>query len=49
MSGDVGLNNEPIIFYSEKMTKSKMIVLKHKGIKFNLYNKVMKTMRENYE
>ena len=49
MSGDVGLENEPIIFYSKEMTKSKLVVLKHKGVKFNLYNKVMKTMRENYE
>ena len=49
MSGDVGLDYEPIIFYSKKMTRSKMIVLQHKGVKFNLYNKVMKTMRENYE
>jgi len=42
MSGDAGLENEPIIFYSTEMTISKMIVLKHKGIKFNLYNKVIK-------
>ena len=49
MSGDVGLDYEPIIFYSKKMTRAKMVVLKHKGVKFNLYSKVMKTMRENYE
>ena len=49
MSGDVGLDNEPIIFYSKEMTRAKMVVLKHKRVKFNLYNKVMKTMRENYE
>ena len=49
MSGDVGLDNEPIIFYSKKMTRAKMVLLQHKGVKFNLYNKVMKTMRENYE
>ena len=49
MSGDVGLDNEPIIFYSKEMTKAKMVVLKHKGVKLNLYSKVMKTMRENYE
>ena len=42
MSGDAGLENEPIIFYSREMTMSKMILLKHKGIKFNLYNKVIK-------
>ena len=42
MSGDAGLENEPIIFYSTEMTMSKMILLKHKGIKFSLYNKVIK-------
>tara|TARA_R100000900_G_C3215593_1_gene139607 strand:- start:14 stop:160 length:147 start_codon:yes stop_codon:yes gene_type:complete len=42
MSGDIGLHNEPVIFYSEYMTASKVIVLKHKGIKFDLYNKVVK-------
>ena len=42
MSGDVGLENEPVIFYSEEMTMAKMIVLEQKGIKLNLYNKVSK-------
>lgn len=42
MSGDLGLENEPVIFYSEKMTMSKMILLDHKGIKLNLYTKVIK-------
>ena len=32
MSGDVGLE-QPIIFYTKKMTESKKIVLEHKGIK----------------
>jgi|TARA_B100000965_G_scaffold321621_1_gene282985 hypothetical protein len=49
MSGDVGLENEPIIFYSKEMTKSKLVVLKHKGVKFNLYNEAMKTMKETHE
>lgn len=49
MSGDVGLDNEPIIFYSKKMTRSKMILLQHKGVKFNLYSKVMKTIKETHE
>ena len=49
MSGDVGLDNEPIIFYSKKMTRAKMIVLQHKGVKFNLYNKAMKTLQETHE
>ena len=34
MSGDAGLN-EPIIFYSKKMTESKIILLSLKGIKLN--------------
>ena len=42
MSGDVSLQDEPIIFYSEKMTMAKMVVLEQKGIKLNLYNKISK-------
>ena len=42
MSGDVSLQDEPIIFYSKKMTMAKMIVLEQKGIKLNLYNKISK-------
>ena len=42
MSGDIGLQDEPIIFYSKKMTISKIIVLKHKGIEFDLYKKIVK-------
>lgn len=42
MSGDVGPENEPVIFYSEQMTMSKMILLNHKGIKLKLYTKVLK-------
>ena len=34
MSGDVGLD-EPIIFYTKKMTKTKVVLLKKKGIKLN--------------
>ena len=30
MSGDVGLQDEPILFYSEEMTVAKKIVLQHK-------------------
>ena len=36
MSGDVNLQEEPVIFYSEEMTMVKMIVLKQKGIKLKL-------------
>ncbi len=31
MSGDIGLE-QPIIFYSKEMTKTKQVLLKHKGI-----------------
>ena len=34
MSGDFGLD-EPIIFYTKKMTKTKVVLLKQKGIKLN--------------
>ena len=34
MSGDVGLD-EPIIFYTKKMTKTKVVLLNQKGIKLN--------------
>ena len=42
MSGDVSLQDEPVIFYSEEITMAKMIVLKQKGIKLKLYSKVLK-------
>ena len=42
MSGDVSLQDEPVIFYSEEMTMAKMVVLKQKGIKLKLYTKVIK-------
>ena len=42
MSGDISLKDEPVIFYSKYMTASKVILLKHKGIKFSLYHKVIK-------
>ena len=35
MSGDVGLE-QPIIFYDMKMTETKMVLLSHRGIKFNI-------------
>ena len=34
MSGDVGLD-EPISFYTKKMTKTKVVLLNKKGIKLN--------------
>ena len=47
MSGDVGLQDEPILFYSEEMTVAKLIVLKHKGVKYSLYSKEMKKIQES--
>ena len=32
MSGDIGLDDQSIVFYTKKMTESKKILLKHKGI-----------------
>ena len=34
MSGDAGLD-EPVIFYSKKLTESKIVLLSLKGIKLN--------------
>ena len=42
MSGDVSLQEEPVIFYSDEMTLAKMVVLEQKGIKLSLYNKSSK-------
>ena len=33
MSGDVGLHEQPIVFYHEQMTEAKKIILRHKEIK----------------
>ena len=46
MSGDVGLKNEPVIFYSEEMTMAKLILLRHKGISISLYNKTIEKINE---
>jgi len=46
MSGDPGLKDEPILFYSEEMTVSKMILLKHKGIRIDLYIQTKKKLEE---
>ena len=49
MSGDLQhcLDDEPILFYDEQMTVPKLIVLKHKGIEFDMYKKVMKKIHKN--
>tara|TARA_B100000212_G_scaffold258414_1_gene198476 strand:- start:191 stop:343 length:153 start_codon:yes stop_codon:yes gene_type:complete len=46
MSGDFGLQHEPILFYSEEITISKLILLQHKGIKLDLYCQVMEKLGE---
>ena len=37
MSGDPGLKDEPILFYSEEMTVAKLIFLEYKGIDIKHY------------
>ena len=46
MSGDPGLQDEPILFYSEEMTLSKLILLKLKGVKIDLYIQAKKKLEE---
>tara|TARA_A100001015_G_C14632250_1_gene572164 strand:+ start:298 stop:447 length:150 start_codon:yes stop_codon:yes gene_type:complete len=46
MSGDIELQDEPILFYDKEMTITKLIVLKHKGVEFDLYSKVMKKINK---
>ena len=35
MSGDIDIHEETIVFYDKKMTKTKMVLLKLKGIQLN--------------
>ena len=35
MSGDIGLQDDSIIFYSKEMTQAKLVLLAHKGIKLD--------------
>ena len=41
MSGDFEIRDEPILFYSDEMTATKIIALRHKGIKLHLYSRVI--------
>ena len=41
MSGDFALHDEPILFYSDEMTVTKLIALRHRGIKLHLYSRVI--------
>ena len=47
MSGDFDLKDEPILFYSEKMTVTKLIALRHKGIKLHLYSRVINKLEDS--
>ena len=44
MSGDC--KNQPVIFYSEEMTKAKMILLIKKGITFKKYEYLLEDEEE---
>ena len=46
MSGDSGLQEQPVIFYSEEMTASKMILLVKKGITFKQYEYLLEDEEE---
>ena len=46
MSGDSGLQEQPVVFYSEEMTKAKMILLVKKGITFKLYEYLLEEEEE---
>ena len=37
MSGDIGIHEETIVFYDKTMTKTKMVLLKLKGIQLNYH------------
>ena len=46
MSGDSGLQEQPVVFYSEEMTKAKMILLVKKGITFKKYEYLLEDEEE---
>jgi len=46
MSGDSGLQEQPVIFYSEEMTASKMILLIKKGVTFKQYEYLLEDEEE---
>ena len=46
MSGDSGLQEQPVVFYSEEMTKSKMILLIKKGVTFKQYENLLEEEEE---
>ena len=46
MSGDSGLQEQPVVFYSEEMTKAKMILLVKKWITFKQYEYLLEEEEE---
>ena len=46
MSGDSGLQEQPVVFYSEEMTKAKMILLIKKGVTFKQYEYLLEEEEE---
>ena len=46
MSGDIGLDDQSIVFYTKVMTESKKVLLKHKGIAL-AYSEKNNLMLEN--
>ncbi len=47
MSGDC--REQPVIFYSEEMTKSKMILLLQNGVRFKNYEYLLDVLEEEEE
>ena len=47
MSGDC--KQQPVIFYSEEMTVSKMILLSQKGVTFKKYEYLLDSLEEESE
>ena len=47
MSGDC--KNQPVIFYSEEMTLSKIILLSKKGVTFKNYEYLLDILEEDEE
>ena len=47
MSGDC--RNQPVIFYSEEMTVSKMILLSQKGVVFKQYEYLLDILEDEEE
>ena len=46
MSGDSGLQEQPVVFYSEEMTKAKMILLVKEGNTFKQYEYLLEEEEE---